>query len=386
MAIRHTYENPGTYTVTLRTRDSEGNESTTTRQIIVKPSDNPVPVIRRSVRIGQAPLEVVLDGAESEGSQSLGDGPANSVTEWHWDFGDGATGAETGTAGLEPIPVTIPPGPPGPTGDTGPTGWSGPVGWTGAQGVRGETGPTGPEGQAGTPGGPTGPTGPQGEQGDPGYPGDPGERGGTGDTGATGDAGPPGPTGWTGDTGPAGVGEPGEPGAQGDTGPTGPAGETGDTGPPGPTGYTGYTGPSGEGGGGRYIQLDVHAEADANATWTNMPSAEAFLFGSWRSIHKIDLSESSQVRLVVVKLGTAGNSGAKFMAKYRTGFSTTVGNYSNLGTSEVSVAVDTTDVVLDSGWVDISSGAKGDVFVVITGSGGNGTIDPLFGNISLQFK
>jgi hypothetical protein len=143
---------------------------------------------------------------------------------------------------------------------------------------------------------------------------------------------------------------------------------------------------AGGGGGGRYIQLDIHAEADANATWTNMPAAETFLFGNWRHVHKVDLSDSTQGRLVVTKLGTAGNTGAKMILRYSTTFSTSVGNYSDVGTSEISVGVDTTNTVLDSGWVNLASGAKADIFLAVIGSGGNGVLDPIFGNISAQFK
>jgi len=72
--------------------------------------------------------------------------------------------------------------------------------------------------------------------------------------------------------------------------------------------------------------------------------------------------------------------------KYNTVFSTTVGNYLDIGTSEVGVAVNTTNTVIVSNWIDLAAGAKADVFLAIAGSGGDGVLDPLFGRISAQFK
>lgn len=240
MAITHTYQNPGTYIVTLTAKDQYNNESVTTRQIIVKPSTAPVPTIRRSVKDGPAPLEVVLDGAETIAI-------SGSISEWRWDFGDGSTGVETPTTGQIPIPITIPPGPPGPQGVTGPAGRNGDTGVAGATGPRGINGI---DGVTGSPGsiGPTGPTG-AGLDGDKGEPGDTGPTGWTGPgvTGPTGPAstvtGPTGYTGYTGYTGPVSI-VPGPTGYTGYTGYTGPS-VTGPTGPTGPMGATLISGSSG---------------------------------------------------------------------------------------------------------------------------------------------
>ena len=251
------------------------------------------------------------------------------------------------TPSIPPTLVLV--GPTGPKGDQGEKGIAGP---------RGETGGRGPQGDTGARGLDTGFTGDQGPQGEP------GERGPQGDTG---DTGPRGADGATGDTGPRGAG-----------GPTGPGGDKGDTGDTGPTG------PSGSGGSAQLIlPLVVHG---ANITWTNMPAAVTFFSGSHRHVTRADLTNYSQVRFVVNKQGTAGQSGSKLILRYRTAFSTTVGNYSDIGASEVSVAVDTTNTVLSTAWTDLAAGAKADVFVCIAGSGGNGTIDPIFGSISAQFK
>jgi len=117
-----------------------------------------------------------------------------------------------------------------------------------------------------------------------------------------------------------------------------------------------------------------------------MPAAVTFFSGSHRHVTRADLTNYSQVRFVVNKQGTAGQSGSKLILRYRTAFSTTVGNYSDIGASEVSVAVDTTNTVLSTAWTDLAAGAKADVFVCVVGSGGDGVLDPRFGNIAAQFK
>jgi hypothetical protein len=117
-----------------------------------------------------------------------------------------------------------------------------------------------------------------------------------------------------------------------------------------------------------------------------MPAAATFLFGGHRHVGKIDLTSMTQCRLIVNKQGTAGAASSKLILRYRTAFSTTVGDYSDIGTSEVSVAVNTTNSVLSTSWIDLAAGAKADVFIAVVGSGGDGTIDPIFGNIWAQFK
>lgn len=134
------------------------------------------------------------------------------------------------------------------------------------------------------------------------------------------------------------------------------------------------------------ISTVIHAEADAAATFTNMPAADTFLFSSSRHIQMIDLSGMSHVRLKVNKQATAGALGAKLTLKFSPTFSTTVGNYSNIGTSSVEVAINVTNTYLDSGWVElVPEATSGDVYLAVIGSGGDGVLDPTFGTISVAF-
>jgi hypothetical protein len=69
------------------------------------------------------------------------------------------------------------------------------------------------------------------------------------------------------------------------------------------------------------------------------------------------------------------------------GFSTTIGNYSQIGTSAVSVAINTTNTILNSGWIDLTALAiADDVAVCVRSVNGDGVLDPQFGYAELQFR
>jgi len=232
LAITHTYTRAGDYVVKLKVTDSENRVSEQTKKIKILEATAPIPLIRRSASKAVIPAEVSFDGADTTAIPGMGDGPAGIVS-WEWDFGDGATGTETASTGLERLAVNYPVGPQGATGPrgadstvVGPTGPSGPTGWTGTPG--GETGYTGWTGW-------TGYTGFRGDQGDTG---ETGPTGPTGSSGLSGDKGETGDKGATGDAGPFSVGP---------TGPTGPTGSKGTDGTTGPTGYTGSSGSAGTG-------------------------------------------------------------------------------------------------------------------------------------------
>lgn len=110
------------------------------------------------------------------------------------------------------------------------------------------------------------------------------------------------------------------------------------------------------------LHATIHAEADAAATFTNMPSADTFLFSSHRHIVLVDLEGMTKIRLKVNKQATAGATNAKLILRYSTSFSTNVGDYLDIGTSEVSVTIDVTNSYLDSGWIDIDDNAKTNIY------------------------
>lgn len=124
--------------------------------------------------------------------------------------------------------------------------------------------------------------------------------------------------------------------------------------------------------------------------WTNMPAALSFWFSTAtvaKGVQRLDLTGYTQVRLLVNKQATAGATAAKLILRYKASpFTQAVADYSDIGTSEVSVAVNVANAYLDTGWINLSAGAKADVFLALMGLGGDGTIDPNFGTITAAFR
>ena len=198
--------------------------------------------------------------------------------------------------------------------------------------------------------------------------------------------GPPGPA------GPQGI--QGVPGADGAAGAQGPQGLQGIQGPSGADGAAGAQGPQGiqgipgaQGPAGPASLLCVSLVADVAAiTLTNMALALNFFNASHRYASKVDLTNFTQVRLVVNKQATAGAAASKIILRYRTAFDATAANWLDIGTSEVSCAINVQNTVVASAWINITALAKADVFICPLMSGGDGALDPTIGTISAQFK
>ena len=138
------------------------------------------------------------------------------------------------------------------------------------------------------------------------------------------------------------------------------------------------------------IYVDFATPVLAALIWTNMPAAASFLLSTAtvaKSTRRIDLTGYTQCRLLVNKQGTAGAAASKLILRYKAApFTQTVANYADIGSSEVSVAINVQNTYLDTGWINLVAGAKADVFVNVIGSGGDGALDPAFGIITAVFK
>ena len=125
----------------------------------------------------------------------------------------------------------------------------------------------------------------------------------------------------------------------------------------------------------------------SNTTISSLPSTERFFGNSNRFITKVDLANYSYVRLVF-RVTTASSAGAapRFRAKYKTSFDTTIANYSDIGTSEVSGSLASTGIA-DSGWIALAAGAKiNDCFITIGELGGDGSGSPVIAQVYINFK
>ena len=136
------------------------------------------------------------------------------------------------------------------------------------------------------------------------------------------------------------------------------------------------------------LHATIRAEVDAAGSFTNMPAADTFLFNSPRHVAMIESTGMTNVRLKVNKQAAAGAASAKLRLCYSPTFSTSVGTYKEIGLSEVSVAINVTNSCLDSGRVELTPDvfAYDDIYLAVVGSGGDGALDPQFGNISVSFS
>src|SRR5688572_17888537 len=80
--------------------------------------------------------------------------------------------------------------------------------------------------------------------------------------------------------------------------------------------------PAGQTGGAGQLAVPIVLDPAA-IIWTNMPLAATFWNGSHRHVTKADLTNYTQVRLIVNKQATAGAAASKLILRYRTAFSTT---------------------------------------------------------------
>lgn len=101
-----------------------------------------------------------------------------------------------------------------------------------------------------------------------------------------------------------------------------------------------------------------------------VPSAEVFMGGSiYRTISWGDLTNFTQVRLTVV-IVDYGYSPAHIDMKYCTTYSTTIGDYADIGTSSVHVHLSTPGII-QSSWISLASGAKTNVNMILSTKDGN---------------
>lgn len=136
------------------------------------------------------------------------------------------------------------------------------------------------------------------------------------------------------------------------------------------------------------ICVQWHADGSANLTLTNSPLAERIALNQpTRMCKLVPLAGMTQVRLVGVQVtASASQDSPRVQLKYKTGdYSATLGNYAAIGTSSVELSLAGTGQK-DTGWIDLQEAAKADVWVTLTEAGGNGVIDPAFGNLIAYFK
>lgn len=130
----------------------------------------------------------------------------------------------------------------------------------------------------------------------------------------------------------------------------------------------------------------VHGDAGANFAMTNATLAERLAGNTSRHIFMVDLEGYTQVRLRANKM-VVGTANAIFRAKYYTSYTTTVGNFLQLGLSaQVEIAMAATGYA-DTGWMDLATGARiNGCCIGFTELGGDGVADPALGATDILFR
>jgi hypothetical protein len=124
----------------------------------------------------------------------------------------------------------------------------------------------------------------------------------------------------------------------------------------------------------------------------DQPAAETYLFDD-DGVHakQVDLTYYTHVRLIVHKGAVAAEAAATMQLKYGEAVDADPANMTLFNQTsapadyETIVDIDDEDVILVSPWTSFDGIALGEQFVIISATGGDGEIDPVFGNIYAQF-
>ena len=120
--------------------------------------------------------------------------------------------------------------------------------------------------------------------------------------------------------------------------------------------------------------------------WPNMPLSDAFFNGQASNTQFIDLTNFTGVSLCITRGGNVANATAMLQLRYSPTYSLTIGDYVPLTTTNLYSYLVTPNVHINSGFYPIVNAARSGVFVALMGSGGNGLLDPNFGNTVAYFK
>lgn len=138
---------------------------------------------------------------------------------------------------------------------------------------------------------------------------------------------------------------------------------------------------------GRHLSVCFHAAANtASASLGAHPSTTQWLCNNNRNIIQADLTHYTQCRVMArVTTGSASANTPRIRVRYHTSFSTTLTDFIDIGSSEVSASVTSTGMITSS-WINLASGAKADVFITIDQLGGDSSATPAIGQLQVYFR
>lgn len=132
----------------------------------------------------------------------------------------------------------------------------------------------------------------------------------------------------------------------------------------------------------------IHGDAGANFVMTNATQAARFALNTTRHLFMVDLAGYTQVRIRAnVQTLSASVNTPVIRFRYAVGWSTTVGSFLQLGaSSEIELSMAATGY-LDTGWINMASGARVDgVTIGMIEAGGDGVADPALGATDILFR
>jgi len=132
----------------------------------------------------------------------------------------------------------------------------------------------------------------------------------------------------------------------------------------------------------------VHGDAGVNFAMSNATQVERLAGNASRHIFMVDLDGYTQVRLRSNKqVGSTSVNTPLFRAKYYTSYTTTIGNFLQLGQSaQIEFSVTSTGYA-DTGWMELASGARiNGCCIGFTELGGDGVADPALGATDILFR
>lgn len=131
-----------------------------------------------------------------------------------------------------------------------------------------------------------------------------------------------------------------------------------------------------------YSEATIHSHPSSSVTWTNMPAAVTEFLGAATDRQKLDLSNSTEYRIVVYQQ-VAGLAGADLNVQYSLdGSSFSAADTTGAGELDVGTG---TGIKYGS-WATLVAGATDDVWIRVVGKQGDGVVDPQFRQVKIQFK
>jgi len=135
------------------------------------------------------------------------------------------------------------------------------------------------------------------------------------------------------------------------------------------------------------LRCPFHSDGQGACQLGAHPSTDQFLKNLNINMQLADLSTMSQVRIFLrVYTNSASANSPRLIVRYSTTYTTTVGSFLDIGTSEVSASM-SSYTLANSGWVDLAAGAKiDDCYIAVIQTGGDSSATPRVSSLFVEFR